>query len=379
MASKVRKQPDTVAGLASRGASNAADAIGRLLDFPLALAVVDLLTERIVAANSATGRLFGTNCEALAGRPIHDVLVPDSLTSAQRDFADLREGRFEGYQTRSLFKTPRGESFAGDVWVRRLDGSISPPEALVCVVPDEGSGDSDGSAVAITYGASRSILVATDQDWRIENASADSDSVLGVAASSLIGMPLLGLVHPGDAPDFLFAISRAIMSQGAVICRVRIRTMDRPWKDVVCIVHLLSEDSPPRLGIMAVMGKEGERTGASLNAELEEVLARIAMELRSVGVVPMLPDVLDHTDPRVMAELSSRQWEILTRLTRGESASKIAAAMYLSQSTVRNHLSTLYRKFNVHSQLELVSLFRSEGRLEFLDTPQGAGAPDATE
>jgi DNA-binding CsgD family transcriptional regulator/PAS domain-containing protein len=370
MAPKARKPPDSVNAARDAG-SNSADAIARLLDFPLAIAVIDLLSGRIVAANSAAGRLFEASAKELAGRPMIDFLDPDSLTNARRDLADLREGRFEGYQTRGTFVTFLGNSFAGDVWVRRLDGSVSPPEALVCVVSHEGDGDAEPYGVVITNRDSRSMMLVTDQDWRIEYASADADSVLGVAPSGIIDTPLLGMMHPGDAPDFLFAVSRAIMSHRAVICRVRLRMMGQPWRDVVCIVHLLSEDSPPRLGIMAISAKEDGRSDAGPNADLEEALTRIALELRAVGVIPTLPEVLDQTDARVIAGLSSRQWEILARLTRGESASKIAAAMFLSQSTVRNHLSQLYRKFNVHSQLELVSLFRSKGPWEDPDPAQG--------
>jgi len=52
---------------------------------------------------------------------------------------------------------------------------------------------------------------------------------------------------------------------------------------------------------------------------------------------------------------STRQWEILSRLVRGERVGDIANALYLSPSTVRNHLTAIYRKFGVHSQAELVA------------------------
>jgi DNA-binding NarL/FixJ family response regulator len=58
--------------------------------------------------------------------------------------------------------------------------------------------------------------------------------------------------------------------------------------------------------------------------------------------------------------LSSRQWEIVARLRRGERVPQIARAMYLSQSTVRNHLTAVFRKFGVHSQSELLTLLRSD-------------------
>jgi DNA-binding NarL/FixJ family response regulator len=69
-------------------------------------------------------------------------------------------------------------------------------------------------------------------------------------------------------------------------------------------------------------------------------------------------------DPRetsALDDLSSRQWQILVRLLRGERVPTIARAMNLSPSTVRNHLSTIYKRVGVHSQAELIEKFpRSE-------------------
>jgi DNA-binding NarL/FixJ family response regulator len=61
-----------------------------------------------------------------------------------------------------------------------------------------------------------------------------------------------------------------------------------------------------------------------------------------------------------LSDLSARQWEVISRLARGERVSTIAADMYLSQSTVRNHLSAIFRKVGVHSQRELLALLRRD-------------------
>lgn len=61
--------------------------------------------------------------------------------------------------------------------------------------------------------------------------------------------------------------------------------------------------------------------------------------------------------------LSARQREVLTRLATGEGVNEIAAALYLSPSTVRNHLSVVYKKFGVHSQAGLLAkLFDEVGQ-----------------
>ena len=63
-------------------------------------------------------------------------------------------------------------------------------------------------------------------------------------------------------------------------------------------------------------------------------------------------------------DLSPRQWEIVRRLVDGERVTSIAAAMFLSRSTIRNHLSAIFAKVGVHSQDELVALYRHAGHLE---------------
>jgi DNA-binding NarL/FixJ family response regulator len=61
-----------------------------------------------------------------------------------------------------------------------------------------------------------------------------------------------------------------------------------------------------------------------------------------------------------LSELSRRQWDVVSRLARGERVSTIATELYLSQSTVRNHLSAIFRKVGVHSQRELLALLRRD-------------------
>jgi DNA-binding CsgD family transcriptional regulator len=54
--------------------------------------------------------------------------------------------------------------------------------------------------------------------------------------------------------------------------------------------------------------------------------------------------------------LTPREREILELLSTGLRAPSIAARLYLSQSTVRNHLSTAFRKMGVTSQAEFFEL-----------------------
>jgi DNA-binding NarL/FixJ family response regulator len=94
-------------------------------------------------------------------------------------------------------------------------------------------------------------------------------------------------------------------------------------------------------------------------AELEARLRRIAVELQAAGILHDLdafPSLDEHPH---MAELTNRQREILIRLLNAQRVSVIAAELYVSPSTVRNHLLTIFSKFGVHSQAELLAVLRT--------------------
>jgi two-component system nitrate/nitrite response regulator NarL len=61
-----------------------------------------------------------------------------------------------------------------------------------------------------------------------------------------------------------------------------------------------------------------------------------------------------------MKHLTSRQWEVLSRLLRGERVPTIAAGLFISQSTVRNHLAGIFERFGVHSQPELLAVLAAK-------------------
>ena len=76
------------------------------------------------------------------------------------------------------------------------------------------------------------------------------------------------------------------------------------------------------------------------------------------GVLSGTTNAPDSYVLRGVDELSSRKWEVLTRLLHCERVPRIAEDLFLSQSTVRNHLADIFKKLGVHSQEELLDLFR---------------------
>lgn len=59
-------------------------------------------------------------------------------------------------------------------------------------------------------------------------------------------------------------------------------------------------------------------------------------------------------------QLSKREREVLDRLLQGHRASSVARLLGVSIHTVRNHLKSIFRKLDVHSQAELIDVVRQE-------------------
>jgi DNA-binding CsgD family transcriptional regulator len=89
--------------------------------------------------------------------------------------------------------------------------------------------------------------------------------------------------------------------------------------------------------------------------QLEQHMWRIAQEMLAAGIIVRAARTRSLGTVEGFTELTIRQRDILVRVLAGERVKEIARDMYLSPSTVRNHLTAIYRRFGVHSQVELIS------------------------
>jgi DNA-binding CsgD family transcriptional regulator len=101
-----------------------------------------------------------------------------------------------------------------------------------------------------------------------------------------------------------------------------------------------------------------ERAARHRAEQLKRHLWRIELELRAAGLLPASTHNQNADLVRKVADLSARQREIVSRLLAGERVPEIAKAIYLSPTTVRNHLTAVFRKFGVHSQVELLAVLK---------------------
>ncbi len=201
------------------------------------------------------------------------------------------------------------------------------------------------------------FLVGTaDSAWIVRQISLDEHGMLGEPASDLVGTSLLDRVHAGDVADLRDGAAVALSDLSATSVAVNVGTPGRWHRARVVIMPMLHQHLEIGFAIHRVsQGDPAERT-----MQLEQHLWRIARELEAahitVGTTDAAPDIDGILGPDT---LSPRQWEILRRLLQGERVPGIARSLYLSASTVRNHLTAIFAKFGVHSQEELIQLLRA--------------------
>jgi len=322
------------------------DLIRSLAQLPVAAILTELRTHTLVALNDQAATLFGAPAADLLGTDVVSLIDPRDRDAARSAYAALAGKVIDGYQAERRIVTPDGEERTLNVCGRRVEapGNLY---GLWILLP----GSEPTAAIeTLMMGASSVVLAVTDHDWQIEYMSADAE-LLGARGSELRGFPLLGLVHPSAATAFLAAAGRATTGHLAVTVLTRMRAGERTWADRYCLMVPICEHHPPRLGVVISPVASTDTRGRG-GIHLDQQARHAAIEARAARTLDTLP-ALAHLAPG--NELSARQSEIVARLMAGERQADIARSMFLSPSTVRNHLTAIYTKFGVHSQAQLLA------------------------
>lgn len=206
-------------------------------------------------------------------------------------------------------------------------------------------------------------LLSVDHDWKFCDISVDASPLLGWDCQYR-GSPLLAAVHPDDAPMLLLALGRASAERRGIATLLRMRSHDGGWTPVRCQVSPLCSHQPSRfaLALWRVGPNEATESGGQRAARLEGHLWRIALEMKAAGLGGVEPAHEGWWDDPAVRDLSHRQVEILRRLLHGARVPAIAEELFVSQSTVRNHLASIFRKAGVHSQAELIEHLKGAAR-----------------
>jgi PAS domain S-box-containing protein len=329
-----------------------------------AVALVDLSNASFLAVSAPAADLLGTTVERAVGLSYLDIV--DAPNLAREAMRLARDGVLDGTQTRRRLRRPDGSSV--DVratgWIVRSDAG---PDLGLWMAFETGAADyTDGAEeiVAPSFRTQpRAVLegdrLTVDADWRITHIRASAGSLLGRPADELHGTSFIELIHPFDSAVFLFAMARATTDRSARAV-IRLRHYDGTWQPVLIAPMVLRGNGVTPLAV--VLASEERNEAPVVHQTVDEIpdqLRYIADHIESARVLAGLKEASAALGMKPLPDLTPRQWEIVSRLLRGERVTTIAAAMFVSRSTVRNHLSAVFAKVGVHSQEELLALYRN--------------------
>jgi DNA-binding NarL/FixJ family response regulator len=92
----------------------------------------------------------------------------------------------------------------------------------------------------------------------------------------------------------------------------------------------------------------------------EQVLRAVSVAIGGEVVLPraLLRHWIDEQRPPDLSVLSARQREVLELVVEGLSNAQIAKRLYLSESTIKQHLRAAYKLLGVHNRTEAAGLLR---------------------
>jgi DNA-binding CsgD family transcriptional regulator/PAS domain-containing protein len=328
---------------------------------PLAMLVFSLPDQRVRLVNEPAARLFGTDRTTMIGRPVNQLLSGVDTAKADVAMSALSTGALDSYRARRRLRADSGPVDAW-MWVRTL--RVPSGSMAVAIVVPESEAHTASRSIGAFFGPDALDLAVgtTDATGRIERITPNSRVMLGRDQAELAGTTLMELAHPEDVDRLASSLRGSTDNREQIVVKVRMRHAARGWTEVRCLFFPLPENEPPRIAF--VLAAPGDETQTGLDperlAQLEGHLLRIAAEVHGAGLADAHPFAVDASRFPALNELSTRQREIVDRLLRNERIPAIASSMYLSPSTVRNHLSHVFHRFGVHSQSELLSLLRSD-------------------
>jgi DNA-binding NarL/FixJ family response regulator len=203
---------------------------------------------------------------------------------------------------------------------------------------------------ALTRSALRTILDAHDD---LELVAEASDGVQAIEHAGRLHPDVVLLDIRMPTLDGLEA-ARQILASPSNRARVIMLTtfdLDEHVYDALKAgaTGFLRKDAPPERLLMFI------RSAGGRDALLDPTITRRLIERHA------------HPKPQnaaltgKLAELTPRELEVLTHVARGSSNAEIAAAMYLSEATVKTHVSRILTKLQLRDRVQAVVLAYEEG------------------
>jgi DNA-binding CsgD family transcriptional regulator len=324
------------------------DALGGL-ELPLFL--VELKDFTVTQATPSVFENTGLSPSRVLNHPVYEILSPEDQVSSQLALKALAEGLIDFYSSHRHLILPDGREVIAKFWNRAIQFGDSKYSLAQLSLSSE---PRDSPLVEyLGYSPPNVAVGTTDADGVITAVSNNVVDVVGYSAEDLIGRPLLS----NHEHRRLIKQINELRDTGTLTMSLPIHLSDLSARgqSVRCIVTCLAESTSR---CFLLLSEPDPATAAKFDrvSELEHRLWRIASEVQASGIFDSLGVFPDPERFPQMNSLTTRQWEVLSRLLRGERVPSIAKALFVSPSTIRNNLSQIFRIFDVHSQSELLSL-----------------------
>ena len=320
------------------------------------LVTLDTGSGEITSCNDVFAEVVGRRPADVLGCPISDFVDDEVRTVATAVIEGIRAGYISSVDGNVDLSGSSG-SVGVDCRILALGTGRPRPTAIAGVIPAGGSVASGTERNEVGFrpaqcDPNRIVLATLDKDWRIVDVAPGSAGRLGLPAPTAPMPQLHELAHPAEASTLNGSLGPHTAADAPLTFTVRLRGADVPWLPTRLTVSALHGRVPAAFGL--VVSPSGEGTGdadADRVARLEEQLARIRQVVQST-------DGHSANGSIDLSDLTVRQREIVDRLLGGHRVDAIARDLYVSPSTVRNHLSAIFEKLGVASQSELVELLR---------------------
>jgi len=190
------------------------------------------------------------------------------------------------------------------------------------------------------------MLIDSQEDLEFVGAAYDGEAIRALAAAERPDVILMDIRMPKS--DGITATAQILQDAGATVPRVIVLTTHQRDTAVVSAIAagasgFLMKDSTPEFLLASIRTVHEGKSVISPHGSLALLH----------DLSPRRPGAANEG---VIAGLTVRQKEVFHLAARGLSNAEIAASAFISETTVKSHISTVLAKLGLASRLQLVAL-----------------------
>jgi DNA-binding CsgD family transcriptional regulator len=323
--------------------------------------IFDDASQLILAPTGTAMKLLDPVGQSVVGRRFDD-FTADGPTSAGSMF---ESGKLTGYEAERLIRQPGGKLLKVTVWVHRYESAAAPRFVVMMIVASD---TKPSGAIHKPLPETPAVVGSVDESLLVERISNDTAALFGSPPADLVGRSLISLVIERDRPSCLTALAQAIGSEHGVALYVHSNPgggSSRTDFSVGCHLLILPLRPSPSSAFVFVPTLAASSPPDAL-VDMHELIGRLNRGVEVALLARSLERGLTEANLPGLGHLTTRELEITTRLSGGSRVPAIAKSLFLSQSTVRSHLGSIFFKLGVADQQQLLDAVRATRSAEIV-------------